>query len=140
MQWGREWPMVGSLSHHQYALGMSQTRSQKPRLAALPAILFAGGLGMVFWYGHALSELPRYSPAEIEQSVELNLMLDLQRRDPTFANDSGKVSQLRMQLHDEVTAAIAQDKTELQRYIGAGVVMTLVGLAQMLLLRRMAAR
>jgi len=119
---------------------MSHHRPQKPRLAALPAMMFAAGLGMVFWYGHALWTLPAYSPAEIEQSVELNLMLDLQRRDASFATDAVKLSQLRTQLHGEVTAAIASDKRQLQRYIGVGLVLTLMGLTQMMLLHRMAAR
>lgn len=132
--------MVGSLSHCHYASDMSNTHPQKPRLAALPAMMFAGGLGMVFWYGHALWQLPAYSPAEIEQSVELNLMLDLQRREAVFANDPAKIAPLRAQLHQEVTAAIANDKTGLQRYIGIGLVMALMGFAQMMLLRRMAAR
>ena len=119
---------------------MSQTHPQKPRLATLPALMFAVGLGMVFWYGYAWWTLPVYSSAEIEQSTELNLMLDLQRRDTAFAADTGKIAQLRAQLHGEVTAAIAKDKIELQRYVGVGLVMTLMGLAQMMLLRRMAAR
>lgn len=121
-------------------LTMSQTHLQKPRLATLPALMFAAGLGMVFWYGYAWWTLPAYSPAEIEQSVELNLALDLQRREAAFSADPAKISQLRAQLHEEVIAAIAKDKTEPRRYIGIGLVLTLMGLAQMVLLRRMAAR
>lgn len=113
---------------------------QKPRLATLPALLFAVGLGMLMFYGHAWWRLPDYSGDDIEQSVELNLAIDLQRRGTSGGLGAEQVERLRAQVRDEVRAAIAADQYEALRYIGIGLLLTVMGLAQMWLLRRMVAR
>lgn len=115
-------------------------RSQKPRLATLPALMFVGGLGMVFHYGHAWWQLPVYSPAEVEQSVEINLAIDLQRRGAAFAADPAQVERLRDEVRAEVSAAIAHDHSEAKGYVGVGLILAAIGLVQMLVLRRIATR
>lgn len=113
---------------------------QKPRLATLPALMFAVGLGMLMFYGHAWWRLPAYSAEDIEQSVELNMAIDLQRRGTSGRLNHEQVERLRTQLRDEVVAAIAADEREALRYIGIGLLLAVMGLGQMWLLRRMAAR
>lgn len=112
----------------------------KPRFAAIPALLFAFGLGAVFHYGHAWYRLPVYSPAELEQSVEINLALDLQSRDAAFNADSASIHQLRVRIHDELQAEIAGEQREVQRGVATGLILLAMGLGQMLWMRRMAAR
>ncbi len=113
---------------------------QKPRLATLPALMFAGGLGMVMYYGHAWWRLPDYNEADIEASVELNLAADLLRRDTAFRSDPARIEALRGDVQEELTRTIAAEKTEVRRYTATGLVLLLVGLAQMILMRRWAAR
>lgn len=113
---------------------------QKRRFATLPALLFAVGLGMLMFYGHAWWRLPHYSADDIEQSVELNLAIDLQRRGSSGGFSPEQVERLRAQVRNEVLAAIAADEHEALRYLGIGLLLTVMGLAQMWLLSRMAAR
>ncbi len=112
----------------------------KTRFSAIPALLFSVGLGLVFYYGSLWAQLPVYSPAEIAQSVEINLALDLQRRGATMAADSLEAQRLREALHTELLAEIQRERREAQRLVGAGLVALLMGLTQMFLLRRMTAR
>ena len=113
---------------------------QKRRFAAMPALLFAVGLGMLMFYGHAWWRLPVYSADDIEQSVELNLAIDLQRRGTLGRFSPEQVERLRAQLHDEVVAAIAADQHEALRSMGIGLLLTVTGLTLMWLLRRFTAR
>lgn len=113
---------------------------QKPRFFAMPALLFAAGLGLVFYYGHAWYRLPVYSPAEIEQSVDINLALDQQRRGVTGSTNEAELARLRQRIADELVAEIHREQREVQGYVGTGVILLLMGLAQMIILRRMAAR
>lgn len=113
---------------------------QKRRFTALPALLFAVGLGMLMFHGHAWWRLPAYSADDIEQSVELNMAIDLQRRATTGGFSPEQVERLRAQVRDEVVAAIAADQNEALRYMGIGLLLTLMGLSMMWLLNRMAAR
>ncbi len=113
---------------------------QKPRFFAMPALMFAAGLGLVFYYGHAWYRLPVYSPAEIEQSVEINLALDQQRRGVAPSSDAAELARLRQGIADALAAEIYREKREVQGYVGTGVILLLMGLVQMAILRRMAAR
>jgi len=116
---------------------MTQTDTQKPRFSLLPALLFAVGLGMVFYYGEAWWSLPSYSAEEIEQSVNLNLAMDLQRQGSAAP---APTEALREQLRAEVVAAIAEDENTIKGYFATGCVLTLMGFAHLWLLRRFAAR
>lgn len=112
----------------------------KQRFATLPALLFAVGLGLLMFHGHAWWQLPDYSVDDIEQSVDFNLAIDLQRRGSSDGLSPEQLERLRTQVRDEVVAAIAADQHEALRYMGIGLLLTVMGLAQMWLLRRMAVR
>ena len=116
--------------------------SAKPRFSVLPAMMFAIGLGLVFYYGDLWRGLPDYSPAEIEQSAELNLMLDLHRQGPAKVAelDQAAVQSLRQRMLDEVQAEILRERRDIQRGIGTGAVLLMLGLVQMWLIRRAASR
>ena len=113
---------------------------QKPRFFAMPALLFAAGLGLIFYYGHAWYRLPVYSTAEIEQSVEINLALDQQRRGVAAPTDEAELAKQRQGIADALAAEIHREQREVRGYVGTGVILLLMGLAQMVILRRMAAR
>lgn len=119
---------------------MNLQPERKPLLATLPALMFAAGLGMAMYYGYSWWRLPHYSAEDIAQSVELNMAIDLQRRGQSLSTDAAQIERLREQVHAEVVAAIDKDRYEAQRYFGIGLVMMVLGLVQMILLRRMAAR
>ncbi len=119
---------------------MHSPLTQKPRLATLPALMFAGGLGMAMYYGHTWWRLPDYNETDIEASVELNLAADLLRRDAAFRSDPVRIEALRGEVHEELLQTIAAEKTEVQGYTGTGLILMALGLAQMIVMRRWAAR
>jgi hypothetical protein len=92
--------------------------------------LAAIGLGLIAWYGEQLSRLPAWSEAEIEQSVELNLALDLQRRGPHLRPEGERLDALRQALRQEVEAEIRHDRRKLERWVGFGALLLVFGLGQ----------
>jgi hypothetical protein len=100
---------------------------------ALAFVLMAGGLGLVGWFGLEWYELPKWSEAEIAQSVELNLALDLQQRGPLLQPTGERLEKLREQIRAEVEAEIRQDRQKVERWIGAGLVMLVFGAGQFIL-------
>ena len=111
-------------------------RHPKARFSALPALMFAVGLGLVFYYGDIWYGLPRYSEAEIEQSVELNLALALRAQAASVLVNRATRDSIRA----ELLAEIRQEQRDAQQGFAIGVVVCAVGLLQMLMLRRMAQR
>ena len=103
---------------------------RKPRAFGL--VLAAIGLGVVLWYGEQRARLPQWSEAEIEQSVELNLHLELQRRGPHLQPRDDRLDALRRALRAEVEAEIRRDRQQLDRWIGAGLLLLVFGAGQWL--------
>jgi len=103
---------------------------RNPNLVAF--LLAAIGFALAAVYGEQLWRLPQWSEAEIEQSVELNLELENQRRGPHLRPDGARLEQLRAALRAEVEAEIQRDRQKLERWIGLGLVMMVLGLGQWL--------
>jgi hypothetical protein len=103
---------------------------RNPNLLAF--LLAAVGFGLAAFYGEQLWRLPAWSEAEIAQSVELNLELEKQHRGPHLQPDGARLEQLRATLRAEVEAEIRRDRQELERWIGLGMVMMVLGLGQWL--------
>ena len=95
---------------------------------ALAFLLAALGLGVAAWYGEQRWRLPAWSEAEIEQSVELNLAVELQRRGPHLQPAPERLEHLRQTLRTEVEAEIRREREQLERWIGFGLVLTVLGL------------
>lgn len=112
----------------------------KPRFAAIPGLLFAVGLGLMFYYGDLWYRLPSYSEAEIEQSVEINLALAQRRQYVGSVPDSAMLEQQRVDIRSELTDDIALERHQAQGGTAAGLVLLAMGFAQMMLMRRLAAR
>lgn len=116
-------------------------RSRKIRFSAMPAMLFAVGLGLLFHYGHAWYRLPAYSAVEIAQSVELNLLLEQQGRHASNTMLSAEQTEARRGvIEQELRAEIQREQRDALLGVSTGVILLLTGLAQILILRRMAAR
>ena len=99
---------------------------RNPRLLAF--LLVAAGIGLAGWYGEQRWRLPAWSEAELEQSVELNLAVELQRRGPHLQPAPERLEQLRRALRAEVEAEIRHERERLERWIGLGLVMVVLGL------------
>ena len=107
---------------------MSPARS--PRTFA--ALLLSLGMGLCAYYGYEWWQLPAYSEADIEASVELNLQLDLQRRGPHLQPDEAGVARLRELIHREITAEIQQQRERIELRFGVGLIALVLGLGQLL--------
>lgn len=88
----------------------------------LPFLFSAIGLGLIGWYGQTWMDLPRYSDADIELSVEANLAMDLARLGPALKPDDAGVERLRAQIRAEVRADIEQELREAQGGVAAGLI------------------
>ncbi len=113
---------------------------QKPPFATLPALLFAVGLGMAFYFGEAWWRLPVYSAADVAASADLNLALEYRQPRPASEMTAEALAARRTAIEAELAAQIAEERSHVQSYCLIGLVMAAVGLAQMVLLRRMAGR
>jgi hypothetical protein len=99
---------------------------RNPRLLAF--LLVAVGIGLAAYYGELRWRLPAWSDAEIEQSVELNLSLELQRRGPHLQPGPDRVEALRAMVRAEIEAEIRRERQEPERWIGLGLLLVVVGL------------
>ena len=100
---------------------------------AFAFLMAAVGLGLVAYYGEQRWRLPQWSEAEIAQSVELNLAVELQRRGPHLQPAGERLEALRRTLRAEVEAEIRRDRQQLERWIGFGGLLVVFGLSQWLL-------
>lgn len=101
---------------------------RNPNLFAF--LLLAIGIGLVGYYGEQRWQLPQWSEAEIEQSVELNLAMDLDRRGPHLRPTGERLAGLRAAIRAEVEAEIRRDREKLERWIGLGAILCVLGAAQ----------
>lgn len=96
--------------------------------SALAALFIAAGAGLVAYYGEQRWRLPEWNEAEIEQSVELNLAIELQRRGPHLQPSGERLEQLRHTLREEVQADIRQERATPERWIGVGLLLMVTGI------------
>ena len=98
--------------------------------------LIAAGLGLLAYYGEQWYRLPEWSEAEIEQSVALNLAIDLQRMGPHLRPEGEKLQRLREMVRAEVESEIQRERENLERWLGLGLVLSVLGLGQFAAARR----
>jgi hypothetical protein len=94
-------------------------------------LLLAAGLGLTAWFGEQRWRLPDWSEGEIEQSVELNLAIELGRRGPHLRPEGERLEALRATLRAEVEAEIRREREDLERWIGLGLVLIVLGTGQL---------
>lgn len=112
----------------------------KPALSAFPAALFLAGLGLTMYYGHALWKLPAYSESDLEQSVELNLAMDLRRAPPSTALAPAELDRRRALLREEIRTEIRRERKEAMQALAGGLGALVLALGQFVWLRRQANR
>jgi hypothetical protein len=98
---------------------------RNPRAFAF--LLIAIGIGLLGYYGEQLWRLPTWSEAEIAQSVELNLALDLRHRGPHLQPTPEKLAELRATVRAEVEADIRRERETLERWLGLGAILCMLG-------------
>ena len=99
---------------------------RNPRLLAF--LLATVGLGIAAWYGEQRWRLPAWSEGEIEQSVELNLVVELRQRGPHLQPSAERLDELRATLRAEVEGEIRREREQLERWIGIGLLVAVVGM------------
>lgn len=102
---------------------------RNPRAMAFTLIAF--GIGLCAYYGEQWYRLPQWSEADIEQSVELNFQLDLQRLGPHLRPSEEKRAELRRMIRLEVEAEIRRERETLERWMGLGAVLCVLGAGQL---------
>jgi hypothetical protein len=95
---------------------------------ALAFVLLAVGVGLLGWYGDQWYRLPAWSDSEIEQSVDLNLEIELARRGPLLQPQGERLDQLRGTLRSEIEAQIRLQRQDLERWMAAGLTLCVLGL------------
>lgn len=106
----------------------------------MPRILLALGIGLCGYYGTEWYEMPRYSQADIDASVELNLQLDLQRRGALLQPDEAGMDRLRTMIREEVEADINRDLKRVQTRFGVGLIALVVGISHLVFQRMLKAQ
>lgn len=101
--------------------------SRNPKIFSALAISI--GIGLCGYYGLQWYELPRWSEAELAQSVELNLALDLKRMGPLLEPKGKRLETLRQIVRSEVETEINRDRNAIWRGLLAGLVALALGFA-----------
>lgn len=109
-----------------------QTPRRTPRLIAVPLVLVAVGLWLTMTYGERWYHLPEYSAQDVGASVELNLMMDLQRRGPEQQPEEAEIEQLRTQIRQEIEADLNRERQDVQQHLVAGLIALLLGIGLLL--------
>ena len=99
---------------------------------AFAFVMIAIGIGLIGYYGERWYRLPQWTEGEIEQSVELNLAIDLKRMGPLLQPTGEKLERLRGIIRAEVAGEIRRERETLERWMGAGLLLVVVGLGQAL--------
>ncbi len=106
----------------------------KPRFG-LFHIITVIGLSLCGYYGHALMNWPTLSDTELNESVEINLALDLNRRGPHLAPDEAGLERMREQIRDEIVGERAVAREKIERRFGVGLLLSVVGGLRLLMPR-----
>jgi hypothetical protein len=94
-------------------------------------LLAAAGLGLCGYAGVQWYELPRYSDADLKDSAELNLQLDLVREGSNPSQlDPARLDQRRRQVLAEVQQEVAAQQRHPWNWLLAGLALLVGGVAR----------
>jgi len=86
----------------------------RPRFLALPIMLASVGLGLSVYYGEQWYRLSQLPEAELQQSIELNLMLDLQRESHKPLPGEAELQGRRETIRDELLAQLDAERSKVR--------------------------
>ena len=135
--------MLGSLPEGDYPARpriRPNPAMNKPTLSAFPAALFLAGLGLTMNYGYALWKMPAYSETDVEQSVELNLAMDLRRLPPSSALAVSELDRRRATLREEIRTEIRRERREAMQALAGGLGALVLSVGQFVWLRHGASK
>jgi hypothetical protein len=101
----------------------------------LPVFIFLAGLGIAGYYGLEWRNAPTWTNAEIEQSVDLNLAMDIERMGPHLRPTGAKLDRLRAQVRAEVEHEANKGLKTAQLRFSVGLIAIVVGLVQVVLMK-----
>jgi len=104
--------------------------SRDPKTLAI--ILIAAGIGLCLWFGEEWYSLPQWSEAEIQQSADLNVAMDVQRMSPQLAPTGERLEQLRRTVRAEVASEIKREHEKPLRWVAGGLMLIVAGLSNLL--------
>lgn len=97
-----------------------------PRILAF--VLIAIGGGLLLWYGPQWYQLPQPGPKDIDDTVDLRLETELKQRGPLLQPNAERLQLLRSTIRAEVQGQLGRERRDLERWMGAGLVLTVLGL------------
>lgn len=98
---------------------------RNPRLFAF--VLMAVGVGLLGYFGEQRWRLPEWSEADIEESVELKLAMELHRRGPHLQPTGERLNDLYATVRAETEATIRRERYDIERWIGLGALLCVLG-------------
>jgi hypothetical protein len=107
--------------------------NQRRRPPMLGFFILSIGLGICLYYGMEWYELPVYTEAEIDQSTELNLQMDLQRMGPLLRPKTpDDLAVMRAKLRYEITDSIKQQNDKVHLRFSVGLIALIIGIGQLM--------
>jgi hypothetical protein len=98
---------------------------RNPRLFAF--LLMAIGVGLIGYFGEQRWRLPEWTEADIEESVQLKLALELHQRGPHLQPTRERLEELHATVRAETEASIRRERRDVERWIGLGALMCMLG-------------
>ena len=110
-------------------MNTTPTLRRNPR--SLPVLIFLAGLGIAGYYGLVWYQTPKWSPQEIDRSVELNLAVDIARMGPQLKPEGEKLDKLRALVRAEVEGDLNRELHTAQLRFSVGLVAMVFGIGQL---------
>lgn len=111
---------------------LAPNTNQRRRPPMLGFFILSIGLGICLYYGMEWYELPRYTEAEIDQSTELNLQMDLQRMGAHLQPKTpDELAIMRAKLRYEITDSIKQQNDKVHLRFSVGLIALIIGVGQL---------
>lgn len=98
---------------------------RNPRVFAF--LMLAVGVGLIGYFGEQRWRLPAWTEADIEESVQLKLAVELHRRGPHLQPTGERLAELHAAVRAETEGAIRREREDVERWIGLGALLCMLG-------------
>jgi len=96
----------------------------------LAFLLAAGGIGLCGYAGLQWYELPHYSEDDLKTSTELNLQIDLARKEDQSKLTSDQVEEMRRTIRTEVNGEVNSRSREILMWLAIGFSLLTMAISQ----------